>query len=164
MAARVTAAVETLAVLHGDAGHRRKRLGLAQHAIGDVGLKADALPLAGAERSALVEDRVRDPEPAEPVCQTGATRLSDVRFSQAQPCACLRGKIGNRTRMPQEVRRLQVDEVGDRQERGVEALARQQHGERLTPRPTSTGWEIHGAPSGPTLCEACDPSSWRAGW
>ena len=39
---------------------RRQRLGLVQHALGQVGVQAHALPLAGAERPALVPDRVRD--------------------------------------------------------------------------------------------------------
>jgi hypothetical protein len=58
---RVAGAVEALPVLHCDPGDGRERLRLAQHAIGQIGLKADALPLAGAERSALVQDGVRDP-------------------------------------------------------------------------------------------------------
>ena len=128
--ARVAGAVEALPVLHGDPGHRRQRLGLAQHAIGQIGLKADALPLACAERSGLVQDGVRDPEPPEAMHETGAAQESHVGARPVRPsCPPLR-----RARTPparaQEVRRLQVDEVGDRQERGVEALARQHDGER----------------------------------
>ena len=57
---RVAGSVEALPMLHGNRGQRRKRLRLAQHAIGQIRLETDALPLAGAERSALVKDRVRD--------------------------------------------------------------------------------------------------------
>ena len=70
--ARVAGPVEALPMLHGDPGDGRERLGLAQHAIGQIRLEADALPLAGAERSALVQDGVRDPEPPEPVHETGS--------------------------------------------------------------------------------------------
>ena len=54
-------------MLDGDGRQRRERLGLAQHALRDVRVQPDALPLAGAERAGLVPDRVRDAEPAEVV-------------------------------------------------------------------------------------------------
>jgi hypothetical protein len=117
-------------VLHRNPGQGRKRLGLAKHAIGQIGLKADALPLAGAEGSALVQDGVRDPEPPEAMHETGSAQKSHVRLGQPQPCTRLRGELGNRPPMPQEVGRLQVDEVGDRPECGVEAVAAQHYGER----------------------------------
>src|SRR5207247_2041832 len=50
--------------------HGRKRLGLAKHAVGEIRLETDALPFAGAEGPALVQDGVRDPEPPEAVHET----------------------------------------------------------------------------------------------
>ena len=129
--ARVAGAVEALAVLDGDPGHGRERLGLAQHAVGQIRLQADALPLAGAERSALVQDRVRDPEPPEAVHESGAAQEPHVRLGQPErvrPPAAASSETARA--VAQEVGRLQVDEVGDRQERGVEALAGEHDGER----------------------------------
>ena len=66
-----------------------ERLGLVQHAIGQVGMQAHALPLAGAERAALVPDRVRDPETAEVVHEPGAAQRRRL-VGQARADAPLR--------------------------------------------------------------------------
>src|SRR4029079_13053738 len=59
--------VEEASKLSGQRAARewRERARLAEHAFGDVSLKAEPFPFAGAERFALVEDRVRDADPAE---------------------------------------------------------------------------------------------------
>ena len=81
-AARVAGAVEALAVLDGDRRERRERLRLAQHPLGQVRLQPDALPLAGAQRAALVPDRVRDPKPPEVVDEPGAPQRADLRLGR----------------------------------------------------------------------------------
>ena len=92
---------------------------------------AHALPLAGAERPALVPDRVRDPQPAEVVHEARAAQRAHRALGQPEPRAGL-ARPGPRPRAawPSVVRRLQVDEVRDRQQRRVEALAGEHDGER----------------------------------
>ena len=63
---------------------RRERRRLAQHALGQVRVQPHALPLAGAERPALVPDRVRDPEPAEVVHEPGAAQRPHLGLGQAR--------------------------------------------------------------------------------
>src|SRR5919198_1121219 len=72
---RIAGAVEPLAVLDGDRAERGERGRLVQHALGQVRLHAHPLPLAGAQRAALVEDRVGYAEPAEVVYEPGAAKL-----------------------------------------------------------------------------------------
>src|SRR5436190_1665760 len=62
---RIAGAVDALAVLHRDAREGRQRGRLPEHPLGQVRLEAQALPLAGAERAALVPDRIRHAESAE---------------------------------------------------------------------------------------------------
>ena len=76
-------------------------------------MQAHALPLAGAERALLVPDRIRDAEPAEVVDEPRAPQ--HLRVRQAQPRARLRDEVGDRSRVAEGVRRLEVDEVGDRE-------------------------------------------------
>ena len=105
-------------------------------------MDAHALPLAGAERPALVPDRVRDPEPAEVVDEARPAQRTHRRppaaASRAPACG---GEIGDRAGVAEGVRRLEVDEGRDRQERRVEALARRARprapARPRSPRPTS---------------------------
>ena len=89
-----------------------------------------------AERSALVPDRVRDAEPAEVVDQPGAPERARLGRRQPELGAGGRGEVADRPRVPQRVRRLQVDEVGDRQQGRVEA-ARPRRRPRAPARPRS---------------------------
>jgi len=61
----------------------RERSRLAEHAFGDVSLKAEPFPFSGAEWFALVEDRVRDAEPAEVVDEAGSPQEPNVIGRQA---------------------------------------------------------------------------------
>ena len=82
----------------------------------------------GAERPALVPDRVRDAEPAEVVHEPGAAHR---RLELGQPVldGRARRELGDGVRVTEHVRRLQVDEVRDREQRGVEAPALERDGE-----------------------------------
>ena len=79
----------------------------------------------------LVPDRVRDAEPAEAVHQPGAAQRAQLS-SGGSPSRAPAAAASSATARawPSDVRRLQVDEVRDRQQRGVEALAREHDGER----------------------------------
>ena len=94
-------------------------------------MQAHALPLAGAERPALVPDRVRDPEPARGRARArrgaACARSPSARPSRAPGVG---GEVGDRAGVPEHVRRLEVDEVRDREQRGVEPLPREHDGER----------------------------------
>ena len=87
-------------------------------------MQAHTLPLARAERSALVPDRVRDPEPPKVVHEPGATQRPRLRFGEAKPGPGLGGEIGHRARVAQAIGRLEIDEVRDREQRGVEPIPR----------------------------------------
>ncbi len=117
-------------MLHGDRAQRRQRLGLVQHALGQVGMHPHPLPLAGAERPGLVPDRVRDSQPAEVVDEPRATQRARLALGQPELRAGRAGELGDGAGMAERVRRLQVDEVRDRQQRGVEPFAREHDGER----------------------------------
>ena len=71
-------------MLHCDRTERRKHRRLLEHPLGQIRVQPHALPLAGAERPALVPDRVRDPEPAKVVHQPGATERPQLRFGDAE--------------------------------------------------------------------------------
>ena len=85
-------------------------------------MHANALPFAGTERPGLVPDRVRDPEPAEVVRETGAAQQLDVGLREPKLRAGNGGKIRDRVRVAERVRRFEVDEVGDREQRRVEPV------------------------------------------
>ncbi len=104
-------------MLHRDRAQRRELVRLVEHALGQVGVEPDALPLAGAERAGLVPDRVRDAEPAEVVDEPRATKRADLAAGKAELEAGLGGQIGDRARVTEGVGRLQVDEVRDREQR-----------------------------------------------
>ena len=90
--------------------------------------------------AALVEDRVRDAEPAEAVHQAARRRARTSSSGRPRARARFGGELGDAAGMPEEVRRLQVDEVRDRDQRVVEALAVEQDrkrwlgGDRRRPR------------------------------
>src|SRR5262245_16381548 len=107
-------------MLDDDACDGCERLGLTKHAAGEVRLEPHALPLTAAERTALVPDRVRDPEPAKAVDETGVTQQ---QLGHSHPGRGLGGEISDRARMTEEVGGLQIDEIGDRGERLNQTLA-----------------------------------------
>ena len=109
-------------MLHRDRAEWRQRLGLVQHPLGQIRMHPHALQLARAEWPALVPDRVRDAEPSEIVNETRATQRPQRVVRQPELRPGLGREIGNRLGMAERVRRLQIDEVRDRQERGVELL------------------------------------------
>ena len=71
-------------MLHGDRAERRERRRLMEHALGQVRVEADALPLAGSERAGLVPDRVRDAEPPEVVDEPGAAQRAHLAVREAE--------------------------------------------------------------------------------
>ena len=93
-------------------------------------MQPDPLPFAGAERPALVPDRVRDAQAAEVVHQPRPAEVTHLRLRQPEPSARLRRQVRDGARMPDRVRRLEIDEVRDREQRGIEALAGQHDRER----------------------------------
>ena len=123
--ARISGAVQTLPVLDCDRAQRRQRGGLLQHPLGEIRVEPQPLPFAGAQGAALVPDRVRDPEAAEVVDEAGTPKRPHVRVGQPQTGCGLGRERRDRLRVPEEVRRLQVDEVRDRDERVVEAVVQE---------------------------------------
>ena len=126
---RVAGAVEPLAQLHDDLSQRRERFRLPQHALGQVRVQPHPLPLARSERPGLVPDRVRDAEPSEAVDEPGAPQ----RRSMLQQSVLGRGprrELGDGLRVAEHERGLEVDEGGDRLERPVDLLAREDDLER----------------------------------
>jgi hypothetical protein len=115
-------------MLDRDRSEGREGSGLPEHALGEVRVETDALPLAGAERSLLVPDRIRDAQPAEIVEIAGAPH---GRRELGQPVLHrpARGELGDRLRVAEQVRRLQVDEVRDGEQRSVQPVAVQREGE-----------------------------------
>ena len=120
-APRVARAVEALPVLHDDPGQRGQGLGLLQHPLGEVRVQAHPLPLAGAERAGLVPDRVRHAQPPELVHEPGSPerRTSSSPRSRWRPAAA--ASSATAVGVAEHVRRLQVDELGDRPQRAVDA-------------------------------------------
>ena len=104
-------------------------------------MQAHALPLAGPSGPRLVPDRVRDAEPPEVVDQPGAAQRARLASASPSARAGRRGELRDGARVAERVRRLQVDEVGDRQQRRVDPLARRARrrarARRRSPRPRS---------------------------
>ena len=130
VALRIAGAVEPLAVLRRDRAERREQLRGAQHPLREVRVQPDALTLAGAQRAALVPDGVGHAEAAEVVDEPCTAQRADVGFRQSVDRSRLGGQVRHRARMAGEVGRFEVDVVRDRLERGVEALAGEDDGER----------------------------------
>ena len=86
-------------------------------------MEADALPLAGAERPGFVPDRVGDPEPAKVVNEPRASQRPDLWLRQPETCAGVCDEVRDGVGMAEGVGRLQVDEVGDREQRVIKLLA-----------------------------------------
>ena len=97
------------------------------------------------ERSRLVPDRVRHAEPPEAVDEAGAAQRAHLVRRRARAGAPASAASSATAReWPERVGRLEVDEVGDRQQRRVELAADEPHAEgRLgvdhgVPRPRSS--------------------------
>ena len=128
--ARVPAAVEALPQLHRDLAERRQRSRLPQHALGQVGRHPDPLPVAGAQRPRLVQDRVRHAEPAVAVDKAGPAQQVCLLRRQAEPAPGRFGQLRDRDRVAERERRFQVDEVADGRQRAVQFSRRQFDGKR----------------------------------
>ena len=116
-------------MLHGDCAERRQRVRELEHALRQVGIEANALPLACPERPGLVPDRIRHPEAAEVVDEPGPAQCLLLVGTEAEDAAGGRGELGYRGCMTERVRRLQVNEIRDRKQRAVDLLARELHSE-----------------------------------
>ena len=82
---------------------------------------------SGPRLSQIEFETPRRPRPCtRPARRSVRTSLSEAPSLRAR----LRGEVGDRAGVAERVRRLEVDEVGDRQQRRVEALAREHHRER----------------------------------
>ena len=64
-------------MLDRDRPQGRQRLRLVQHPLGQVRVESDPLPFARAERTGLVPDRIRDPEPANVMDNPGPESRQD---------------------------------------------------------------------------------------
>jgi hypothetical protein len=122
LAARVARAVAALVVLRREGAERRERGRRRQHALRDVGVEPHALPLRRRQRPLLVPDAVRDAQTAEVVDEGGAPQEDGLALLEPEAARGLGGQVGDASRVPRRVRRLQVGEVGDRLERRVELL------------------------------------------
>ena len=104
-------------------------------------MDAHALPLAGAERPALVPDRVRDPEPAEVVDEARPAQRTHLSLGQPQP----RAGLVRRDRRPRSRGRGSTATSGRRRSRSPGAPRRsaprrarpRAPARRRSPRPTS---------------------------
>ena len=96
---------------------RCQRRRLLQHPLGEVRVHPHPFPFAGAERSGLVPDRVRDAEPAETVHEAGPAQRRHLVVGSPRSAPAAAASSATRARVPEHVRRLEVDEVGDRLER-----------------------------------------------
>jgi hypothetical protein len=83
-------------MLDGDLRQRSKRPRLVEHALGQIGVHAHALPLAQAERARLVPDRIRDAEAAEIVHQSGPPQRSLLVLRQSQLRAAIDRELCDR--------------------------------------------------------------------
>ena len=128
--ARIAGAVQALPELHRDGAQRRQGGRLLQHALGEIGVHPYALPLARAQRSALVPDGVRHPQAPEALNQTGPPDQRDVLGRQAQLRGGRARQVRDSARVPQEIRGLQVDEVRHRFQCRIDAIAGQDDGQR----------------------------------
>src|SRR3954451_20348947 len=93
-------------------------------------MHAYALELSGAERARLVPDRVRDAQATEIVDEARSAQRAHHVGWQSELFPGPGRKLGHGRRMTEAVRRFQVDEVRDRQERGIETLAGEHHRKR----------------------------------
>ncbi len=118
-AAGIAGTVEVFAYLHRDLPERGERGRTPQHPLGQVRVQPDALPLRCRQRAGLVPDRVRHPEVAEARHQRGAPHGGDLVVRRAERGRRTRCQLGNRSRVTDRVRRLEVDESADRGERLV---------------------------------------------
>ena len=129
-ASRIAAAVESLAVLHRDPCEWCERRRLLQHPLGEVRVHAYSLPFAGAERAPLVPDRVRHAETTEVVDQSGSVQGANLIIREAELSPGRGRELGDGEGVPDGVRRLQVDEATDREQRLVALLFGERDGQR----------------------------------
>jgi len=90
-------------------------------------MHADAFPLARTERARLVPDRVGHAEPPEARHQRRTPHRARVGGGHTQLDRGIGGECRERTRVAEEVRGFQIDEIGYGREGGVDLLARQRH-------------------------------------
>ena len=83
-------------MLHGDCAKRLQRVRELEHALGQVGMEADALPLTRPERPGFVPDRIRHPETAQVVNEPRPTQHPLLRGVKPKDAAGGRGKLGHR--------------------------------------------------------------------
>jgi hypothetical protein len=113
-----------------DRPERRERRRLVQHPLGQVRVQPHPLPLAGSQRARLVPDRVRDTQAPEVVDERGAPQQARLVLGQAEPAGRRRRELRDCAGVPERVRRLEIDEVGDREQRPVEGVFRERDAER----------------------------------
>ena len=118
-------------MLHGDRAERRERRRLLQHPLGEVRVHPHALPLAGAERAAACprsRSRRRAGRSRARARRAAASRTSASGSPSCAPAAAASSATARD--VAERVRRLQVDEVRDREQRRVELLAGEHDRER----------------------------------
>ena len=118
-------------MLHGDRAERRERRRLVQHPLGQVGVQADPLPLAGAERPRLVPDRVRDAQPAEAVDEPGAPqRRRRRRRGRPSRCPASAASSATAAAWPSVYGDFRSTKFATAAQRGVELVGRRHDGQR----------------------------------
>ena len=98
--------------------------GALEHALGVVGMEADALPLASTQRAGLLPDPVRHGHPPEVVQEARGSDLRDLTARTAEPGGGRRGKLGHAARSGREGTRPEVRELAERPGDGLQPRAR----------------------------------------
>ena len=114
-------------MLHRHCCQRREGRRLVQHPLGQIRVHPHPLPLARTERPRLVPNRIRDAETAQIMDERRPSKHDDIVCRQPESDGSFGGEICDSTRMPERVWRLQIDEVGNREQRAIEVVAGDRH-------------------------------------
>lgn len=116
----ISRTVKSLVVTRRDLAAGCERRDPGQHLVGEVGMLMRAFAFDIAERTRLVPDRVGDPEPTEIVQQPRAAQRHPQHLREAGDPPSLGRQVGDTSRVPREVPRLEVDQVRHRLQHVVE--------------------------------------------
>ncbi len=122
---RVAAAVEAFVVLRRAGDDRCERPDPGEHPSGEVGVRARPFLLREGPGVRRVPHRARDADHADVVDRAGATQARGVGRGETRRQRGFTDELGNAARMADAELRLEVGEVAERRERGVELRGRQ---------------------------------------